>query len=65
MKLESLLADEQVANCPVLILGNKIDKQNAIGEDQLKWHLGIMNLTTGKVIVFIINHLALTKKLLL
>ncbi|VDN58763.1 unnamed protein product [Dracunculus medinensis] len=48
LKLESLLADEQVANCPVLILGNKIDKQNAIGEDQLKWHLGIMNLTTGK-----------------
>lgn len=47
-ELESLLADEQVAACPVLVLGNKIDKANALGEDQLKWHLGISNLCTGK-----------------
>ncbi|MFH4979737.1 hypothetical protein AB6A40_006446 [Gnathostoma spinigerum] len=47
-ELESLLTDEQVASCPVLVLGNKIDKPNAVGEDQLKWSLGISNLTTGK-----------------
>ncbi|VDD90922.1 unnamed protein product [Enterobius vermicularis] len=47
-ELESLLADEQVAACPVLVLGNKIDKANALGEDQLKWHLGIANICTGK-----------------
>lgn len=38
-----------MASCPLLILGNKIDKPNALGEDQLKWHLGVSNLTTGKV----------------
>lgn len=48
VELESLLADEQVAACPVLILGNKIDRPNALGEDQLKWQLGITNLCTGK-----------------
>uniref|UniRef100_A0A0M3IC57 small monomeric GTPase n=1 Tax=Ascaris lumbricoides TaxID=6252 RepID=A0A0M3IC57_ASCLU len=47
-ELESLLTDEQVASCPVLVLGNKIDKPNALGEEQLKWHLGISNITTGK-----------------
>ncbi|VBB26400.1 unnamed protein product [Acanthocheilonema viteae] len=52
-ELESLLSDEQVASCPLLILGNKIDKPNALGEDQLKWHLGISNLTTGKMVVAI------------
>ncbi|VDK52801.1 unnamed protein product [Anisakis simplex] len=47
-ELESLLTDEQVITCPVLVLGNKIDKPNALGEEQLKWHLGIANVTTGK-----------------
>lgn len=49
LQLESLLSDEQVASCPVLVLGNKIDKPNALGEDLLKRHLGISNFTTGKV----------------
>jgi len=48
VELESLLADEQVAGCPVLVLGNKIDKPMAIGEDQLKVQLGIWELVTGK-----------------
>jgi GTP-binding protein SAR1 len=47
-ELESLLSDEQVAGCPVLVLGNKIDKPNALSEDQLKYYLGIQNACTGK-----------------
>jgi len=48
VELESLLDDEQVSSCPVLVLGNKIDKQSAISEEQLKATLGIYGLTTGK-----------------
>lgn len=39
-ELISLLQDEQVAAAPILVLGNKIDKPNALGEDQLKHYLG-------------------------
>jgi len=48
VELESLLNDEQVAGCPVLVLGNKIDKNSAISEEQLKSVLGIYGMTTGK-----------------
>jgi len=47
-ELESLLTDEQVAACPVLVLGNKIDKPNALSEEQLKWQLNIQQFCTGK-----------------
>lgn len=47
-ELDSLLADEQVANCPVLILGNKIDKPGAAGEEELRQVLGLYGRTTGK-----------------
>ncbi|CAI2351363.1 unnamed protein product [Caenorhabditis sp. 36 PRJEB53466] len=48
VELESLLQDEQIANVPVLVLGNKIDKPGALSEDQLKWQLNIQHLCTGK-----------------
>lgn len=33
---------------PIVILGNKIDKPNALGEEHLKHYLGISQLCTGK-----------------
>jgi GTP-binding protein SAR1 len=47
-ELISLLQDEQVAAAPILVLGNKIDKPNALSEDQLKHYLGIPQMCTGK-----------------
>lgn len=35
VELDSLLTDEQLANCPVLILGNKIDRPGAASEDEV------------------------------
>lgn len=35
-------------SAPVVILGNKIDKPNALGEEHLKHYLGITHLCTGK-----------------
>ena len=48
---QSLLTDEQVANAPVLILGNKIDKPGAASEDEIRHHFGLHGQTTGKVIM--------------
>ena len=47
--LQSLLTDEQVANAPILVLGNKIDKPGAASEDEIRHWFGLHNLTTGKV----------------
>lgn len=47
-ELDSLLADEQVINCPVLILGNKIDKIGAVGEQEVRQYFNLNGLTTGK-----------------
>ena len=52
---QSLLADEQVANAPVLILGNKIDIPGAASEDEIRHWFGLSQLTTGRVSRLITN----------
>jgi len=47
-ELDSLLTDEALCNCPVLILGNKIDKPGAASEDELRNFFALFQLTTGK-----------------
>ena len=42
------MTDEQLANCPVLILGNKIDRPGAAGEEELRQLFGLYGQTTGK-----------------
>uniref|UniRef100_H3CT98 small monomeric GTPase n=1 Tax=Tetraodon nigroviridis TaxID=99883 RepID=H3CT98_TETNG len=48
VELDALLTDETISNIPVLILGNKIDRPDAIGEDALRGTLGLHGHTTGK-----------------
>ncbi|RNA19263.1 GTP-binding SAR1b [Brachionus plicatilis] len=47
-ELDSLLLDEQVKNCPVLILGNKIDKNGALHEYYIRQIFSLNEITTGK-----------------
>ncbi|KAF3454596.1 hypothetical protein FNV43_RR05044 [Rhamnella rubrinervis] len=47
-ELDALLSDEALANVPFLILGNKIDIPYAASEEELRYHLGLTNFTTGK-----------------
>lgn len=46
-ELDSLLLDESLSNCPVLVLGNKIDKPGALNETELRTYFAL-NQTTGK-----------------
>lgn len=48
-ELDSLLKDEALSNCPVLILGNKIDLPGAASEDELRHVFLLGDQTTGKV----------------
>ncbi|XP_054716208.1 LOW QUALITY PROTEIN: GTP-binding protein SAR1b-like [Uloborus diversus] len=48
VELNRLLTDEQLLNCPVLILGNKIDKPGAASEDELRTYFQLHGQTTGK-----------------
>ena len=47
-ELDALLSDEALASAPFLVLGNKIDIPYAASEDELRYHLGLTNFTTGK-----------------
>ncbi|KAF3967945.1 hypothetical protein CMV_008111 [Castanea mollissima] len=47
-ELDALLSDESLATVPFLILGNKIDIPYAASEDELRYHMGLTNFTTGK-----------------
>ncbi|XP_044762415.1 GTP-binding protein SAR1b [Coccinella septempunctata] len=47
-ELDSLLTDETLANCPILILGNKIDITGAASEEELRTYFALYNQTTGK-----------------
>ncbi|KAF5273021.1 hypothetical protein FQR65_LT04763 [Abscondita terminalis] len=47
-ELNLLLTDETLSNCPILILGNKIDLSGAASEDELRQVYALYNQTTGK-----------------
>ncbi|CAH1407475.1 unnamed protein product [Nezara viridula] len=47
-ELDALLTDESLINCPVLILGNKIDLPGAASEDDLRNFFNLYGQTTGK-----------------
>ncbi len=49
IRFQNLLGDEQLADVPILMLGNKIDADGAIGEDQIRQYFGLFGLSTGKV----------------
>lgn len=46
---QALMTDETIGNVPILILGNKIDKPEAISEEKLREIFGLYGQTTGKV----------------
>jgi GTP-binding protein SAR1 len=48
-ELQSLLSDEQLSECPIVILGNKIDKIGAAGEHEVRHIFNLNGQTTGKV----------------
>ncbi|CAI8053123.1 GTP-binding protein SAR1b, partial [Geodia barretti] len=48
MELEGLMSDEQVANAPILVLGNKIDVPGACSEEDLRAIFSLIGRTTGK-----------------
>lgn len=45
------MTDETIANVPILILGNKIDRPEAISEERLRETFGLYGQTTGKVML--------------
>ena len=45
-----MLSDDTIpGNIPILILGNKIDRPNAVSEDDIKDAFHLHDKTTGKV----------------
>ncbi|KAG9462357.1 hypothetical protein GDO78_014282, partial [Eleutherodactylus coqui] len=47
-ELNELLAVETSSSIPILLLGNKIDRTEAISEEKLLYTFGLYGLTTGK-----------------
>uniref|UniRef100_H3BBT9 small monomeric GTPase n=1 Tax=Latimeria chalumnae TaxID=7897 RepID=H3BBT9_LATCH len=47
-QIEALMTDETISNVPILILGNKIDRPEAISEEKLREIFGLYGQTTGK-----------------
>lgn len=43
------MADEQIGECPIMILGNKIDKPGAASEEEVRHYFGLNGRTTGRV----------------
>lgn len=48
IELNALMTDETISNVPILILGNKIDRTDAISEEKLREIFGLYGQTTGK-----------------
>uniref|UniRef100_A0A3Q3X6W9 small monomeric GTPase n=1 Tax=Mola mola TaxID=94237 RepID=A0A3Q3X6W9_MOLML len=47
-ELDALMTDETIGNVPILILGNKIDRPEAISEERMRELFGLYGQTTGK-----------------
>uniref|UniRef100_A0A8C8JR62 small monomeric GTPase n=1 Tax=Oncorhynchus tshawytscha TaxID=74940 RepID=A0A8C8JR62_ONCTS len=47
-ELDALMTDETIGNVPILVLGNKIDRNEAISEERLRELFGLYGQTTGK-----------------
>lgn len=47
--IQALLGDETIVNVPVLVLGNKIDRPEAISEGGLRGAFALDGQVTGKV----------------
>ena len=47
-ELDSLMQDEQIADVPILVLGNKIDRLGAASEDEIRMYFGLYGKCTGK-----------------
>ncbi|XP_058853255.1 GTP-binding protein SAR1b isoform X3 [Acipenser ruthenus] len=48
LSVQALVTDETVGNVPILVLGNKIDRPEAISEERLREVFGLYGQTTGK-----------------
>ncbi|KAL5018509.1 hypothetical protein ScPMuIL_004231 [Solemya velum] len=47
-ELDGVLHDETIAHVPVLVLGNKVDRPDSVGEDHMSLALGLGIYRTGK-----------------